>query len=476
MATNASWKWLQKYKLSNKVSFVTNDQGTPLSGHEMFQEIESFWRTQWPADTQAERSNLLQQLHDTAPWPQNPRSPVLRPIRGIDLKNKAMNMTSKAVGPDQWSAQEIVHFPDQLLELYAEFFNKLETHGQWPKALLQWRQVLIPKPGKDTGIAKDLRPISIGSIWYRIYSSIRITQYSNWVERAGPEFHGGLRHRGTATALLGPLCAWQRTQNDDISPGVRRRIIARRRLIRYMGASDLSKAFDRLHGTLAGQALQRMGYPPDVVRAWQSAWHGQERFLQLGNQTSQNPVGEIFCLPQGDPASPMGLLAPLAEAMKRLQEAHPIHTHGQNIWRCFVDDRSWWCSKMSTCLSIAEGWRQEVARLNMDENRSKADFAVVGATQTRTRMNLEIQQRGLPGQVLSRPKVLGTRIESKRCFSKAEAEEKDRFHHAAGFAHAIVSLPGGCKQKAQWVKEPRNSTTWSSGASALKTKGLAYSN
>ena len=105
---------------------------------------------------------------------------------------------------------------------------------------------------------------------------------------------------------------------------------------------------------------------------------------------------------------------------------------------------------MSTCLSIAEGWRQEVARLNMDENRSKADFAVVGATQTRTRMNLEIQQRGLPGQVLSRPKVLGTRIESKRCFSKAEAEEKDRFHHAAG--HAIVSLPGGCKQKAQWVK------------------------
>ena len=282
------------------------------------------------ADTQAERSNLLQQLHDTAPWPQNPRSPVLRPIRGIDLKNKAMNMTSKAVGPDQWSAQEIVHFPDQLLELYAEFFNKLETHGQWPKALLQWRQVLIPKPGKDTGIAKDLRPISIGSIWYRIYSSIRITQYSNWVERAGPEFHGGLRHRGTATALLGPLCAWQRTQNDDISPGVRRRIIARQRLIRYTGASDLSKAFDRLHGTLAGQALQRMGYPPDVVRAWQSAWHGQERFLQLGNQTSQNPVGEIFCLPQGDPASPMGLLAPLAEAMKRLQEAHK--TFGDVSW------------------------------------------------------------------------------------------------------------------------------------------------
>ena len=74
------------------------------------------------------------------------------------------------------------------------------------------------------------------------------------------------------------------------------------------------------------------------------------------------------------------------------------------------------------------------------------------AQQTRTRMNLEIQQRGLLGQVLSRPKVLGTRIESKRCYSKAEAEEKDRFHHAAGIAHAIVSLPGGSKQKAQWVK------------------------
>ena len=39
---------------------------------------------------------------------------------------------------------------------------------------------------------------------------------------------------------------------------------------------------------------------------------------------------------------------------------------------------------MTTCLSIADGWREEESRLNIDENRSKADFAVIGTKPART--------------------------------------------------------------------------------------------
>lgn len=41
-------------------------------------------------------------------------------------------------------------------------------------------------------------------------------------------------------------------------------------------------------------AFSPEGYPVPVVRLWQNVWHGQERCLQLGNQTSENPVENIF--------------------------------------------------------------------------------------------------------------------------------------------------------------------------------------
>ena len=282
-----------------------------------------------------------------APWPNGPAAPDLPPLRGIQFRAKARDAVKKASGPDGWHGDEIMHLPEGLLQLFANFFNQLESGSQsWPTALLQWRQVCIPKPS-GTG----LRPLSIGSVWYRMWSSIRIKQLSQWiVDRVGPHFHGGVKQRGTVSALLKPLCLLQKTQNDDSQPGRHRRLAARRRLLRWIGAADLSKAFDRLHGALAGPALKRMGLPAALVDAWTAAWIHQMRFLQFGSQTSKGAVRNISCLPQGDPCSPLALLGVLAEALWRLQKKHPERTHGPTVWRIYIDDRSWFCARMKTCL------------------------------------------------------------------------------------------------------------------------------
>ncbi|CAL1147571.1 unnamed protein product [Cladocopium goreaui] len=445
----APWKWLSRYKISNKVSFLADSAGCPLAGQTMFDEIENTWRQYWPQNPRQEELDNMARLHDTAPWPNGPAAPDLPPLRGIQFRAKARDAVKKASGPDGWRGDEIMHLPEGLLQLFANFFNQLESGSQsWPTALLQWRQVCIPKPS-GTG----LRPLSIGSVWYRMWSSIRIKQMSQWiVDRVGPHFHGGVKQRGTVSALLKPLCLLQKTQNDDSQPGRHRRLAARRRLLRWIGAADLSKAFDRLHGALAGPALKRMGLPAALVDAWTAAWIHQMRFLQFGSQTSKGAVRNISCLPQGDPCSPLALLGVLAEALWRLQKKHPERTHGPTVWRIYIDDRSWFCARMKTCLSIGKGWIEEMKLLHMDENASKADYAVVGPAALGKKMCEELRRQGMPGEVRTRPKLLGTRIETKRTFSKAQEEEVVRLQRATAIANNIASIPGSVHLKTTWLQ------------------------
>lgn len=43
----------------------------------------------------------------------------------------------------------------------------------------------------------------------------------------------------------------------------------------------------------------------------------------------------------------------------------------------YLDDRSWFCSRQSTCLLIAKASGAEAEKLGLDEFKNKAEFAVV---------------------------------------------------------------------------------------------------
>ena len=272
--------------------------------------------------------------------------------------------------------------------------------------------VLLPKKFPAQGIA-DFRPISIGSNWYRLWSSIRIRQLSVWIKNlAGNEFHGGIRGRSPFTALIHPLCELQHTQKLDSA----RIMHPVRDNLRYIGASDLSKAYDRMHGHLAGESLTRLGVPGALARTWEKAWIQQSRFFQFGEQTSKKDLGDIKCLPQGDPASPVGLLGPLWEAQCRLKKKFNQRQWGRSEFRVFIDDRSWFSSKPNTCVPISKEWKAEVKLLGLNENKCKSEFAAVGKISHRRALNLQIRAAGLDGSCLDRPKILGTRFECTRAW------------------------------------------------------------
>ncbi len=146
-----------------------------------------------------------------------------------------------------------------MLDLFADYLNQIEQGLQdWPAPLKCWRQALIPKPGKDHSSLDNWRPISVGSVFYRVWSAIRIYQLqAKILQLASTDTHGGISKRGTHTALTGPLCELQRTQSLQANGILMAQI---RPALRYLGTADLTKAFDKLHYAHATASALQLGF------------------------------------------------------------------------------------------------------------------------------------------------------------------------------------------------------------------------
>ena len=305
-------------------------------------------------------------------------------------------MKKTAAGPDAWAPSELQHLPAAALAEAARLLEAAEETAQWPTSLLQWRQVAIPKPGRPAGALDSLRPISVA--FYRAWSHIRMKQLGSWIAQNLPrELHGGIRKKGVHSALILPLANLEKAQ-----PCPRQR----RPGPKCLGSADLSKAFDALAAEHAVCSLERMRVPKRLCAALLAAWKGQQRLLQLGRHAGEQFLSNVSCLPQGDPASVLGLNVCISEALfsiKRTSQDARSAFHS-----CFLDDRTWFTEKASSCVGIGAAWKQEMRLLGLKENRTKQDFAALGNKKGRESLASELEAQAVQGTVCARPKVLGT--------------------------------------------------------------------
>ena len=256
---------------------------------------------------EAQAAVLARLEAQAAPFALQAPEPELPPLSADALRATLRKQRHKSVGCDGWLPGEMLFWPTEALQALAGIFNSIEQGAEWPRPLLEWRQVHLAKPGRPVGLLTDTRPISVGAAAYRAWSATRVRSLGRFLTNQLPaEVHGGLPGRGVATALLEPLVEVEVAQTGA------------GRSLRYLGSSDLSKAFDSLHGRLATAALRRLRYPASLCQALTRAWAGQRRLFQLG-LTAPTAVTEVYALPQGDPHSPAGLTAPLAEALLRIK-------------------------------------------------------------------------------------------------------------------------------------------------------------
>ena len=87
-----------------------------------------------------------------------------------------------AAGVDSWRVREALDLPLALLDQVAAVFNEIERGGVWPPALVVGLVPLLPKSGDsaDTGGPTKQRPVTILSVFYRIYASVRYKHLLPW--------------------------------------------------------------------------------------------------------------------------------------------------------------------------------------------------------------------------------------------------------------------------------------------------------
>ena len=139
-----------------------------------------------------------------------------------------------------------------------------------------------PKQNDGSVLAGDLRPITIGSIWWRVICKARFSQNAvqQWLGFLPDYVFGGKPRTGVMDAIA-PLMS----KADEGW---------------FIGTLDLEKAFDRADPLLACRVLTHFGMPTGQVQLLRQVWTQQIRHMQYLSQTAPQPDLARVSLPQGD--------------------------------------------------------------------------------------------------------------------------------------------------------------------------------
>ena len=159
-----------------------------------------------------------------------------------------------------------------------------------------------------------------------------------------------------------------------------------------------------------------MGMPPGILLAITTAWQQQSCWITPATQVSQRPC-LANCLPQGDPASLIFLIATMSEPYRKIIADHPEAEIGPQLHNIYMDDRSWFTTNTAACVSIAQHCKLPppgYSWANTRENPSKADFTAFGPGANMSALQDALNNANCPGTFKPRIKILGSITQPQR--------------------------------------------------------------
>lgn len=150
-----------------------------------------------------------------------------------------------------------------------------EKVQKWPEAVKHWKVTFLPKSSSPE--IDKFRPLSIGSIVYRLWERCRVQDYGRLVDshlgklQAGPDCDCEVLHLVMNGEYPGSRCG-------------------------YGLGLDYTKAF----ASLAAVLFERSGLPPPVLGLVKDEWLGQQRWLSVAGSVSPHCLRNVPSLPQGD--------------------------------------------------------------------------------------------------------------------------------------------------------------------------------
>jgi hypothetical protein len=422
-----AFKWLRRQPPDLTHAIKTSPGDTPASSvQEALAKLRGFWCTIWrrpELDVEAvwpEILALLPQPRPAAAW---------QPLTGADLRQAALACRGTAAGPDGWTAEELLQFHPDMFQALADFYNLCESRGALPATWTNARQVHLGKgkPREPDGsiLTKNMRPISITSMMWRVCSKARFRSpdTQTWLRNALPPYvYGGVPGQGTQDAV-GPLL--RKTQENW-----------------YVGTLDLSMAFDLASPVLAARVMKHLGMDPRLTALLLHAWTHQTRWLQLMGETLPQGTKVATSLPQGDCFSMLAMACILLPAAAAVQRDVPDTT--QVI---YADDRSFACPSAGKVAQVARVWADWAVKLGLSENQAKAQFFHPQAAGRR-----RLTEAGFDAaQVSDRVRILGFTFQGVQARS-ADPYESQRIREANVKASRCRCLPGTLERRIRLAK------------------------
>ncbi len=186
------------------------------------------------------------------------------------FKKKLAEMGGKAMGSDCWSVEELSFVPPDMWDDIAEMFMKMEAKKgevKWPQVLATAPIALIPKCEGHEPIQQ--RPITLFSVVYRLYTSLRFEDTEEWQDSwAPPEVYGARKGIDALDAT------W------EVALEVEEAYLELKEMVAAL--LDNSKFFDDFRRHVMFPLLLALGAPPGLVNMMKSFYEQARRFFRIG--------------------------------------------------------------------------------------------------------------------------------------------------------------------------------------------------
>jgi len=218
-----------------------------------------------------------------------------------------------------------------LLRMLLQLLSMIEEVGEWPDPVCLSFMVLIPKGDPLQPYGGDplqLRPITVLSLVYRLWSKLRFDDTLRWVQAWSPQTVNA-SFTGTEPVYGGVLLDLEAASYDDHEL--------------YVATWDYRKCFDLVQWDILFEVLKRRGMPESMITLMKHMYYKLQRRIKLAGRQVGPAWHMTNGLIQGDTLSIVGLQAIVTIWLEAGRACLPRDLR----LRAYVDDKS------ATCRTIA---------------------------------------------------------------------------------------------------------------------------
>jgi hypothetical protein len=339
-------------------------------------------------------------------------------------------------GPDGWAGAELRHLPSEAITRFAALVAQWIATGSAPTCFREARQVTLLKMNKVPANARAVpaeatRPITVLSVWWRIYLSAVVKAASTTAWRR-TVFHPSIAY-GAGSAGAEVVAA---QVNDTIQ------------VDGFGGTLDFSNCFDLMRPAVTARLLEHTGWDPALVRTMQSVWGATRRWVEMDGWVQPQPLEAGGATAQGCPFSPLALgLWTTAGVREVLAAQGP---GGQASMFIYMDDRSMACKTPEALLQMVRDWASWSQRVGLRENSAKIQLTAVGKKR-KQRLAAAMRLEGLPRDLMkSSMEILGCSTAERP--RKLTEKEASRLRAASSVAARVGGLPVPYSLKRRYLR------------------------